>query len=188
MLMTQPEFQLDLRLMSNAESSLEHEKAGADKARPRRVAWRASAPALFLPGFVVAAGYAGLWAFLTMGGRGEGALARLSLLILVLGVPLLLAHAGLRLSTTRLTLRGAHLEAHPGFPARDPVIVSYRAITSVAVRRGLSGRITGAGSLVISRENGAPVIVAGLASPAAVLADISARREALNAATAPSSQ
>lgn len=184
--MTQSRFQLNLRLMSDAESFLEHEKAGADTARPRPAAWRASASALFLPGLVVALGYAGLWAFLTMSGRGEGALARVSLLILVLGVPLLLAHAGLRLSTTRLTLRGALLEAHPGFPARDPVTVSYRAITSVTVRRGLSGWITGAGSLVIARETGAPVIVAGLAKPDAVLADLSARREALNAAIAPS--
>ena len=165
--------------MNSVDSHLEHKAAGSGETR-RRVAWRASALALFLPGLVVAAGYAALWLFLYANGRGDGALSRVCLIVLVLVVPLLFAHAGLRLSTTRLTLRGAHLEAHPGFPVRDPVIVTYPAVTGVSLRRGLSGWITGAGSLVIERENGAPLIVPGLAHPDAALADLSARRALLS--------
>ncbi|MBC7284578.1 hypothetical protein, partial [Hoeflea sp.] len=141
--------------------------------------WRASALALFLPGLVVAFGYAGLWLLLHATGRGEGALARVCLLVLVIGVPLILAHAGLRLSTVRLTLRGAHLEAHPGFPARDPAIVAYPAVTGLSLKRGLSGWITGAGSLVIERGNGPPVVVAGLADPESARSDLSSRLAAL---------
>jgi hypothetical protein len=115
--------------------------------------------ALFLPGLVVAIGYAALWIILFVNGRGDGALARVCLLVLVIVVPLLFAYAGLRLSTTRLMLRGAHLEAHPGFPARDPIVVNYPAVAGLTLRRGLSGWITGAGSLVIERENGPAVIV-----------------------------
>src|SRR5690606_24080295 len=100
---------------------------------------------------------------------------RVCLMVLVLGVPLLLAYAGLRLSTTRLTFRGAHLEAHPGFPARDPVIVAYPSVTGVSLRHGLSGWITGAGSLVIERDNGAPVVGSGRSSPDEALAGLSAR-------------
>ncbi|MDF1609659.1 hypothetical protein PZ897_15845 [Hoeflea sp. YIM 152468] len=146
-----------------------------------RVVWQASPLALFLPGLVVAAGYGLLWLVLYVNGRDGGALARVCLLVLVVIVPFLFAHAGLRLSTTRLTLRGAHLEAHPGFPARDPVIVVYPAVTRLSLRRGLSGWITGAGSLRIERTDGAPVVVSGLADPQAVLAELSARREGLSA-------
>ena len=129
--------------MDSADSQMDTTRQGPTKTR-RRVFWRASAFALFLPGLVVAGGYAGLWLFLSATGRGEGALARVCLLVLVIGVPLILAYAGLRLSTLGLTLRGAHLEVHPGFPARDPVNVAYTAVTRLALRRGLSGWLTGA--------------------------------------------
>jgi len=162
--------------MDSADSQIEQQNIRPGEVQRRRVAWRASALALFLPGLTVAAGYAALWLFLYLNGRGGDALARVSLMVLVIVVPFLLAHAGLRLSTTRLTLRGAHLEAHPGFPARDPVIVAYPAVTELSLRRGISGWITGAGSLVIERENGAPVVVSGLSNPDAALADLSARR------------
>ncbi|WP_152599724.1 hypothetical protein [Hoeflea sp. BAL378] len=145
----------------------------------RRTAWRASALALFLPTVVVAVGYGGLWLSLYMAGRGEGAIARVCLVVLVIGVPCLLAYAGLRLSTTRLALRGAHLEAHPGFPVRDPVVVAYSAVTGLALRRGLSGWITGAGSLVIERDREAPLVVPGLANPDSALAAVSERLAAL---------
>ncbi|AKH99456.1 hypothetical protein IMCC20628_00732 [Hoeflea sp. IMCC20628] len=162
--------------MEPVDSQFEPKNMDAGQIQQHRVAWRANAIALFLPGLAVAAGYGGLWLVLYLDGRGAGALARVSLMVLVIGVPLLLAHAGLRLSTTRLTLRGTHLEAHPGFPSRDPVIVAYPAVTRLSLRRGLSGWITGAGSLVIERENGAPVIIPGLSHPDAALAELSAHR------------
>ncbi|MCY0096138.1 hypothetical protein [Hoeflea ulvae] len=164
--------------MHPVDSQIESKATGAVPHPRRRLARRASAPALFLPGVIVAAGYGGLWLFLYLDSRGDGALARVSLLVLAIGVPLLLAHAGLRLSTTRLTLRGAHLEAHPGFPARDPVIVAYPAITGMSLRRGLSGWITGAGSLVIEREVGPPLVIPGLLDPDAALAELAAHRAA----------
>lgn len=165
--------------MSTVDSPVQP-SATADGEARRRVAWRASALALFLPSMVIAAGYAGALVVLTAIGRGDGTVARVCLLVLVIGVPLLLTYAGLRLSTTQLTLRGAHLEAHPGFPVRDPVTVTYSDVTHAALRRGLSGWITGAGSLVIERESGAPVVVSGLAHPDAALADLQARRALLS--------
>ncbi|KGF67376.1 hypothetical protein LL06_22775 [Hoeflea sp. BAL378] len=164
--------------MDSADSRIDgmHTDPGAAR---RRTAWRASALALFLPTVVVAVGYGGLWLSLYMAGRGEGAIARVCLVVLVIGVPCLLAYAGLRLSTTRLALRGAHLEAHPGFPVRDPVVVAYSAVTGLALRRGLSGWITGAGSLVIERDREAPLVVPGLANPDSALAAVSERLAAL---------
>lgn len=160
--------------MDSADSPTKPSPSGSGR-EPRRAEWRASAMALFLPGLVVAIGYAALWIILFVNGRGDGALARVCLLVLVIVVPLLFAYAGLRLSTIRLMLRGAHLEAHPGFPARDPIVVNYPAIAGLSLRRGLSGWITGAGSLVIERESGPPVIVSGLSNPDAALADLSNR-------------
>lgn len=97
----------------------------------------------------------------------------------MIGVPVLLAHAGLRLSTTRLTLRGANLEAHPGFPSRDPEIIAYSAISGLKLRRGLTGRLTGAGSLVITRETEAPLVIAGLVDPDQAVEEIARRKELL---------
>ncbi len=151
-----------------------------EQAGRRRLFWRASATALFLPAMVVAAGYAVLWLFLNQTGRGGGHLARVSMLVLVIGVPILLVHAGLRLSTTRLTLRGAHLEAHPGFPARDPLIVAYTSVTGLSVRRGLSGWLTGAGSLIVERGTQPRVIVSGLARAETALLEVAARCPVLN--------
>jgi hypothetical protein len=177
--MTVANFRLNSRVMDSADSHIKPLHPASDGPQ-RRAVWRASPLALFLPGLVVAAGYGALWISLYLNGRGEGALARVCLMVLIIVVPSLLAYAGLRLSTTRLTLRGAHLEAHPGFPARDPEIMTYTAVTRLSLRRGLSGWITGAGSLVIERDNGLPVVVSGLSSPDVALADLSDRCEAFN--------
>lgn len=167
--------------MDRADSPIPQVPPVSDEAQPVAV-WQASALAVFLPSLVVASGYGALLLALVLGGRGDGALARICLMVVVIVVPLLLAYAGLRLSTTRLTLHAAHLEAHPGFPARDPVMISYPTVSGLSLRRGLSGWITGAGSLVIERGNGVPVTIPGLSNPDAALAGLSAHREAVELA------
>lgn len=141
-----------------------------------RSVWRASALALFLPPLVIAAGYSALWIYLHLDGRDAGALSRASLAVLILGIPLLLVYAGLRLATTQMTLLGSQLEVHPGFPARDPVLVGYRQIEAIELRRGLSGFLTGAGSLIIAVKAGKPVVASALQDPEAAMAAIEARR------------
>jgi hypothetical protein len=178
--MTLTEIRINSLPMDDAYSQGDRKIRQTDDRPSRRLIWHASPLALLLPGLAVAFGYAGLWLYLVQTGREDSNLARISLLVLVIGVPCLLAHAGLRLSTTRLTVRGAHLEAHPGFPARDPLIVAYPSITGVRLRRGLSGWLTGAASLIIERDSGAPVVVSGLGEAEAALAEIAARSPALN--------
>lgn len=176
--MTWREIGLNSPLMTGDNTQLDDGVRAAAPV-PRRPFWRASAAALFLPTVVVAGGYAALWLYLMQDGRGSGNLARVSLAVLAIGVPCLLAHAGLRWSTTRLTLRGSHLEAHPGFPARDPVIVAYASITGLRIRRGLAGRLTGAGSLIIERDPEAPVVVSGLTDAEKALSETMRRAPAL---------
>ncbi|SOE13828.1 hypothetical protein SAMN05877838_0952 [Hoeflea halophila] len=177
--MTVTEIRLNLAVMDSADSHTHNgltEAAGASD----QFAWRASAAALFLPALVVAAGYGALLLALVLADRGNGPLARVCMIVLVIGVPLLLAHAGLRLSTTRLALHASYLEVHPGFPARDPVTIPYASVSRATVRRGLSGWITGAGSLVIERESGLPVIVSGLSSPDTAVAKLDAYRDGVH--------
>lgn len=177
-LVTVAKIRLNSAFMDSADSPTPHSLPASDEALHHSV-WQASALALFLPALVVAAGYGALLIALVLGDRGNGPLARVCMIVVVIGVPLLLAYAGLRLSTTRLTLHAAYLEAHPGFPARDPVTIPYAAVSGLSVRGGLSGWITGAGSLVIDLENGPPVIVSGLSNPDAALAELSAYRDAV---------
>ncbi len=180
---TVAKFHLNSLFMNSADSHTSHVLADDEEASQQSV-WQASAFALFLPALVVAAGYGALLAALVLADRGNGPLARVCMIVVVIGVPLLLAYAGLRLSTTRLTLHAAYLEAHPGFPARDPVTVPYAAVSRATVRRGLSGWITGAGSLMIERDNGLPVTVSGLSSPDAAVVELAAFRNAVHASAA----
>ena len=161
--------------MTGDQTQLDSDTRAPAPSTPQRPFWRASVAALFLPALVVAVGYAALWLYLVQIGRGSDNLARVSLAVLAIGVPCLLAYAGLRWTTTRLTLRGSHLEAHPGFPARDPVVVAYASISGLRIRRGLSGRLTGAGSLIIEREPEASVVVSGLTDPDAALMETTRR-------------
>lgn len=177
--MTVAEIRLNSAFMESADSHTHH--AHTDAEASHQSAWQASAVALFLPALVVAAGYGALLFALVLADRENGPLARVCMIVLAIGVPLLLAHAGLRLSTTRLELHTAYLEAHPGFPARDPVTIPYAAVSRTTVRRGLSGWITGAGSLIIERENGLPVTVSGLSDPDAAVAELTAYRDAVHA-------
>ena len=72
--MTMEKLRLHLPVMNNADSQMESKNNGSGEAR-RRGCWRASALALFLPGLVVAGGYAALWFYLHATGRGDGVLA-----------------------------------------------------------------------------------------------------------------
>lgn len=161
--------------MMSSESPLAMHDTGPVIAPGARSVWRASALAIFLPTLVIAAGYSALSIFLHLGGRDTGALSRASMAVLVLGIPLLLVYAGLRLATTQMTLRGSQVEIHPGFPARDPILVGYRQIEAVVLKRGLSGFLTGAGSLIIDVKAGRPLVVSALQDPEAAMAAIRAR-------------
>lgn len=176
---TKAKIHLNSLFMDSADSPTPHSASRSEEVLHHSV-WQASAFALFLPALVVAAGYGMLLIALVLGDRGNGPLARVCLIVVVIGVPLLLAYAGLRLSTTRLTLHAAHMEAHPGFPVRDPVVIPYSAVSGLSLRRGLSGWITGAGSLMIERGDGPPITVSGLARPDAALAELTVYRDAVH--------
>lgn len=125
---------------------------------------------VFLPSLVIIAGYGLLLLTLVLGGRGDGAIARLCLAVLALGGPFLLAHAALRRFTTRADLLPHAAYLHTGFPAGQPHEVPYDAIRRAFVRHGLAGGLTGAGTLVVELLDGRRISVCDLARADAAVA------------------
>ena len=121
--------------------------------------------ALFLPSIVIGTGYAAVLAVLIYAGRADGALARLCIAVLALGMPLLLTHAVLRFFTVSLELMQDSLIVHPGFPRRDPYEVPYQIIREIRVRHGIAGRLTGSGTLIFELVTGQRIRVRDLQGP-----------------------
>ena len=120
---------------------------------------------VFMPTLVVAVLYFMGWLLLLLLGRGEGTLAKLFVLVLAVGVPLLTIHAFLRFNTTRVQMCDAFIRYHPGWPKRFLVDLPYALVERVSVTRGLSGRMFGGGTLVLHLIIGEKVYVADLSDP-----------------------
>ena len=128
----------------------------------QRHEFRAGAVALFLPGLIISAGYGLVYVYLHVTGQAGGHLARLVFAVLMIACPVILTWAGLRLATIRLHFGANGLEAHPGFPARDPVLLPYLDLDGVSIRRDLSNRLTGTGTLVLRPSSGKAIIMDAL--------------------------
>lgn len=127
--------------------------------------FRPSWTALVLPTAVIAAGYAVAFAVLQVLGRGDGALARLCIIVLALGVPLLLASAMLRYFTIQVQLLSDTIIVHRGFPRRDEREIAYSLIRAVDVSKGIAGNLTDSGTLTFELVTGQRFAIADLAGP-----------------------
>lgn len=126
----------------------------------------AAAPlALFLPVAVILAGYGLLYLGLAAAGRGDGALARLCMIVVAFVVPFLLAHALLRNLTIAVQPMPHGLMLHAGFPSLRRRWLGWHDIAAVDVRRGPMGWLTGGGTLAMRLSDGSRVVVADLAHP-----------------------
>lgn len=134
---------------------------------------------IFMPTVVICALYLLGYGVLLGLERGDSALARLVLLVITVGVPLLAAHALLRFYTSRVQIAEDHIRYHLGWPKRLPVDVPLVLIDSTRVRRGLSGRLFGGGTLEITLTTGQRINVPDLKDPENVQ---TALNEAINAA------
>jgi len=128
-----------------------------------------SAIAVFLPSILIIGGYAAAFATLWLLGRGDGALARLCLLVLAIGGPFLLAHAVLRRFTVRVDVMPHAVYVHTGFPRSAPDEIPYALIRRLTLARGPVSRLTGSGTLVFEIAGGARIAVADLARPGEAL-------------------
>ena len=153
--------------------------AGNDNSGQGGGTFAPSARALLLPVAVIAIGYLAMLAVLFGTGKSDGALARLCIAALGIGVPFVLAHAVLRLMTTRLVIMPHVVQVVPGFPQTQYYSVPYGLIRSVHVERGLGGRLAGSATLRFELANGEKTAVCDIADPHAALAAIEARRVAV---------
>lgn len=159
------------RMGSNRD--IEQEQGEGAAAEMYEVHW-----AVFLPTGVIAVLYLGLWFWFTEVHGTSGGMSRVALLVLAVGVPLLVAHAGLRYVNGRLELMEEELIACPGWPVRRERHVAYRHIADVKLRRGLIGRVLDVGSLVIVDRNGDKTVMPDLSAPRDVFDTLSARIDA----------
>lgn len=119
---------------------------------------------LFLPTLAIAMLYGAAWIYLNNEGRSDSALARLSVIIMAVGVPVLAVHAFLRYQTIRLQLLPTFVRYHPGWPKDVPVDLPYELVEKVRVRRGVIGLLTGSGTLVLHLTTGEKVAIADLSN------------------------
>lgn len=120
---------------------------------------------IFVPTLVIGLLYSAAWGFLSMVGKSDSGLARLFIVVMAVGVPLLAAHAFLRYQTIRLQISEGQILCHPGWPRDLPICVPLNVIESVVVKRGLSGRLFGGGTVVLQLVTGGQVSVTDLAEP-----------------------
>jgi membrane protein YdbS with pleckstrin-like domain len=106
---------------------------------------------LFLPALVVALLYGGVWVFLLASGKGDTALARLMLLVLVLIVPVLLVRAFLRFASFGLLIRRQAIIYRRGWLRPRWRRVKLESLSSVRPVMSPLGRIFGGGALVLKR-------------------------------------
>ncbi len=119
----------------------------------------------FVPVLAIAIIYAAGWFYLVSEGRSDDATTRLLFIVLAVGVPLLAAHAFLRYQTVRVQVLADAVRYHPGWPRDMPVDMPLDLIDRVRVKRGLSGRLFGGGTLVMDLTTGERASVADLDNP-----------------------
>lgn len=129
---------------------------------------------LFIPTVVIAVLYSFAWFIFAIIGRGDSSLARLFVVVMAVGVPLLAVHAFLRYETIRLQISDGHVKCHPGWPKDLPIDLPVTLIREVVIKRGLSGRLFGGGTIVMNLTTGSRVVIADLGNPEAAKAAIEA--------------
>lgn len=120
---------------------------------------------LFIPTVVIAVMYSFAWLGLALLGRMDTGIARMFVVVMAVGVPLLAVHAFLRFQTIRLQISDEHVLCHQGWPKDMPIELAPELITQTVVKRGLSGRLFGGGTLVLHLSTGSDVVIADLGDP-----------------------
>ena len=147
----------------------EFESARVSGGHVYRARWQ-----LFLPTVAIAVLYLIAWLVMLATGRGDGALARIFVIVLAVGVPLIAAHSFLRFQTIRVQMLSDAVRYHPGWPKDLPVDMPLDLVARAEVRRGLAGRLFGGGTLVMVLTTGERVAIADLADPEGAKAEIDA--------------
>jgi hypothetical protein len=140
---------------------------------------------LFLPALVVTGLYGGLWVFLLATGKGDTALARLMLLVLLLIVPALLVRAYLRYVTFGLLIRRHALLYRRGWWRPRWRRIRLENISDVQPVLSPLGRLFGGGALDLTRIDHADIRLHDIDGPEEAAQQISRRLRILQARLKP---
>ena len=131
---------------------------------------------IFVPTIIIAILYIIGWLVMFFLGMAGGGLARLFIVVLAIGVPILFAHAFLRYQTITIELFEDYLQYHTGWPRSEPVKLPYGMINAAKSTRGLSGRLFGGGTVVLGLIGGGVVGIADVETPRQITAQINNQR------------
>lgn len=148
------------------------EDAGDFEASPAdsyRAGWQ-----VFIPTVAIAVLYSVAWLYLYHEGEQNGSLARLLLIVLAVGVPLVAAHAFLRHQTIRIQVMSKGIRYHPGWPRDLPVDLPFDLVERIRVKRSLVSWLVDSGTLVIDLTTGERVAIADLHQPDVIRAAVEA--------------
>ncbi len=120
---------------------------------------------IFVPTVVISVLYLVGWVILYFMELSGGNLARLFIVVLAVGVPLLFANAFLRYQTIAIELFESHLKYHTGWPKAEPVVLPYAIVDNVRYSRGLSGRLFGGGTVIVQLLAGEAIGIADVEKP-----------------------
>lgn len=119
----------------------------------------------FLPSIIIAFGYGLIWFWLYSHGQGGGALARMSLAVVLLVVPLLIAYGVVKQVTTYVDVFGSHVKVNRGIPNSEVIEAPFAFIERSEIAYGLLGKLTNFASLRIYLASGKVVHIAGVDRP-----------------------
>ena len=115
---------------------------------------------IFAPTFIICFLYFAGWIILFFMGKSGDSLARLFIVVLAIGVPILFAYAFLRYQTISIEVFEKYLRYRGGWPKVDPVVIPYELIKKVNFSKGLSGRLFGGGTVMLQLEAGTDIRIA----------------------------
>lgn len=136
---------------------------------------------IFLPALIVALLYGGLWAFLLVAGKGDTALARILLLVLLLVAPVLLVRAYLRFVSFSLLIGRQALTYRRGWIRPGWRRLQLDATTGVRASISPLGRMLGGGALIITRLDGGDICLYDVEFPEEAARQISRRLRIMQA-------
>ncbi len=131
---------------------------------------------IFVPTVIIAILYIAGWIVLYFMGLAGSGLARLFIVVLAIGVPILFVHAFLRYQTIAIEIYDNHLQYHTGWPRAEPVRLPYGMIKNARSTRGLSGRLFGGGTVVLKLLAGEEIGIADVEAPDRAVKNLMARK------------
>jgi uncharacterized membrane protein YdbT with pleckstrin-like domain len=120
---------------------------------------------VFVPTIAITVLFGAAWGWLVVAGSGAGTLARVSISVLVFGVPITATLAALRYHGVRVRVGKRTVVLNRGWPHRRLSRLRLADMAAVDVRRDVLGRCVDAGTVVFVMRDGSRHSVSDIAQP-----------------------